>query len=419
MSINPQQIKKLENKAGQKYTSYPDGNGLYLYVYSKDKKWWRFRCRSLEGKQRLISLGTYPAVSLKEAREKAEELYSLRKQGIDPVIHIEAKKQTERQDGENANQNNFEIVAREWFQALKKEKSESHKKRIMASLEKDVFPYIGGLAVDKIESESFADIAKRIESRGAIETAHRVIGRCGEIMLYAMLTGRTKHSPIAAVKKYMQATMKKTQKHMAATTEPSKVGELLRMIEGYQGTAIVKAALKFAPLVFVRPGELRQAEWQDIDLKQKQWAFTASKTEQNHIVPLSRQAVEILSELKLITGNGKYVFPAPTGSDRPMSNNAILAAFRRMGIAKEEHSGHGWRATARTLLDEQLRFPIPIIELQLAHSVKDMHGEAYNRTTYIEDRETMMQAWSDYLDELKATLEPDNRALKEKYRYRD
>lgn len=173
------------------------------------------------------------------------------------------------------------------------------------------------------------------------------------------------------------------------------------MIDGYSGTAIVKAALKLAPLVFVRPGELRHAEWADFDFNQKQWAFTASKTKTPHIVPLSKQALDILAELKPITGQGRYVFPAPTSSSRPMSNNAVLAAFRRMGVAKEEHSGHGWRATARTLLDEQLKYPPHIIEHQLAHTVKDPLGRAYNRTKHLDERREMMQAWADFLDELK------------------
>jgi integrase len=217
-------------------------------------------------------------------------------------------------------------------------------------------------------------------------------------MLYAIATDRAENTPIPAVKK---ALTEVKSKHMAATTEPQKVGELLRMIDSYSGTAVVRAALKLAPLVFVRPGELRHAEWAAIDFEKAQWCFKASKTKQPHVVPLSRQALEILSELKLITGQGRYVFPAPTSKDRPMSNNAILAAFRRMGITKDEHSGHGWRATARTLLDEQLKFSVPAIEMQLAHRVKDVHGRAYNRTTLINDRIKMMQAWADYLDELK------------------
>ncbi len=394
MAINANKIDGLDVETGKKFSTFADGeNGLYLYVYSKDKKWWRFRCRH-EGKQVLVSLGTWPKVSLKEAREKAEKLYNLSKKGINPSAHIQAEKAAQ----DAAMSNSFEVVAREWWHKKKQGKAESHKKRIIVSLEQDVFPYIGKKPVNELKAKDFIQIAEKIETRGAIETAHRVIGRCGEVMLYAIATERAESTPIAAVKQSLQEVK---SKHMAATIEPQKVGELLRMIDDYFGSAVVKAALKLAPLVFVRPGELRHAEWADFDFEKKQWSFIASKTKQPLIVPLSKQAIDILAELKPITGQGRYVFPSPASKDRPMSNNAILAAFRRMGITKDEHSGHGWRATARTLLDEVLKFSVPAIELQLAHAVKDMHGRAYNRTTLIDDRTKMMQAWADYLDELK------------------
>lgn len=399
MALNPNKIKSLDfNPNTEKkvnFDTYPDYNGLYLYVYSKNKKWWRFRCRH-NGKQVMIALGTWPKVTLENARKQAKKLYNLAKQGINPAEEIKREKEA----AEKAKNNTFEAVALEWQAVKKHDVTEKSKYRITYGFEKYVFPFIGKMPISEIKSPQIKDIARRMEASGLTETVHRVIGYCSNVFLYAIADGRAESDPTTAAKKQLKP-LPKEPNHMAAAIEPKKVGELLRMIDGYSGTAIVKAALKLAPLVFVRPGELRHAEWADFDFNQKQWAFTASKTKTPHIVPLSKQALDILAELKPITGQGRYVFPAPTSSSRPMSNNAVLAAFRRMGVAKEEHSGHGWRATARTLLDEQLKYPPHIIEHQLAHTVKDPLGRAYNRTKHLDERREMMQAWADFLDELK------------------
>ena len=243
---------------------------------------------------------------------------------------------------------------------------------------------------------------RRIEERGAVETAHRVKSICGQVQRYAVATGRADSDPTGALKGALPPVK---AKHFAAITEPKQVAELLRMIDGYTGTFTVTCALKLAPLVFVRPGELRTAEWADIDFDNAEWRYIVTKTKSQHIVPLSKQALAILKELHAVTGNGRYLFPGARTNGRPMSDNAINAAFRRMGISREEMTGHGFRAMARTILDEVLQVRPDLIEHQLAHAVKDPLGRAYNRTAHLQERKKMMQNWADYLDRIKAGSE--------------
>ncbi len=396
MSLNPAQVKSLKPEPGKKETRIHDSLGLYLFITDKGAKYWRFKSR-YQGKGILLSVGTYPAVSLAEARVKTLELVTLLKNGVNPSDNRKAQKAA----AINANANSFEVVAREWQAVKMSDFSELTNHRIKVGLEKDVFPWLGQKPVDDIKPADLVEIIRRIEARGVRETAHRVAGYCCKVLLYAASTGRRiAVDPTAAVRGALSPLRKG---HRAATVAPAAVGKLLNMIDGYNGTLVVRSALLLGPLVFVRPGELRKARWSDIDFDRAEWKFTASKTETPLIVPLSRQAIAILKELHPATGNGEYVFPSPTSSARAMSDNAILAAFRRMGITKEEHCGHGWRATARTLLDEELHFPLSVIEMQLAHAVRDTHGTAYNRTTFIKERRDMMQTWSDYLDKLRAT----------------
>ncbi len=395
MSLNPAQVKNLKPEPGKKETRIHDGLGLYLFITAKGYKYWRFKSR-FQGKGILLSLGTYPQVSLAEARAKTLEMVKLIKSGVNPAANRKAQKAA----GTAAGANSFEVVAREWQSKKMAGYSELTNHRITVGFEKDVFSFIGNKPVNEIDAADLVSIARRIESRGARETAHRVIGYCCNVLLYAESTSRRNApDPTSAVRK---ALMPLQKSHRAAITDPAKVGRILHMIEGYTGSFVVRSALLLAPLVFVRPGELRKALWSDIDFERAEWRFVARKTDTPHIVPLCRQAVEILKELHQATGRGEFVFPSATSSTREMSNNAILAAYRRMGIEKDELCCHGWRATARTLLDEELKYPLPIIEMQLAHSVKDMHGRAYNRTTFIKDRHEMMQTWADYLDKLKA-----------------
>ena len=271
-------------------------------------------------------------------------------------------------------------------------------KNVLDRLERNVFPYVGGRALPDITVPELLKLLRRIEERGAHETAHRVLGNVGEVYRYAIASGKAERNIALDLKGALQPVVKA---HLAAVTEPRRVGELLRMIDAYQGTLTVQCALRLAPLVFVRPGELRSALWSDIDLEAAEWRFTVTKTQTEHIVPLARQAREILEMLHPLTGRSEFVFPSARSRFRPMSNNAVLSALRRMEIDKEEMSGHGFRAMARTILDEVLGYRVDIIEHQLAHQVRDPLGRAYNRTSHLAERKKMMQAWADFLGQLK------------------
>ncbi|MBT6273939.1 MAG: site-specific integrase, partial [Chromatiales bacterium] len=264
--------------------------------------------------------------------------------------------------------------------------------------ERDIFPWLGGKPIAEITAPQLLETVRRIETRGALETAHRALQDCGQVFRYAIATGRAERDPSGDLRGAL-APVK--GQHFAAVTEPNKAAEVLRMIDGYEGTLTVRSALRLAPLVFVRPGELRQALWADIDLGTKEWRFKVTKTDTDHIVPLSTQALAILREVQPLSSRSEYVFPGGRSAKRPMSENAILAAMRRMGIAKEEMSGHGFRAMARTILDEVLGFRPDFIDHQLAHAVRDPNGRAYNGTAHLPERRQMMQAWADYLDELR------------------
>lgn len=372
---------------------YSDGRGLLLYVSPSGGKWWRFVYR-FEGKQKQLSLGVYPDISLKEARERRDAARNLLANGVDPSENRKAAKAAKATQAENS----FETVAREWYAKHQGNWNESHGTRILRRLERDVFPWIGRKPIAAVSAPDLLTVARRIEARGAVETAHRAMQNCGQVFRYAIATGRAERNPAPDLRGALPQV--KTT-HMAAITDPAKVGALLRTFDAYEGTLIVRCALQLAPLVFVRPGELRKAQWADIDFETAEWRYTVSKTNTPHIVPLSSQAVAILREVHAATNRSNYVFPSARTRERPMSDNALLAAMRRMGIGKEEMSGHGFRAMARTILDEELGFRPDFIEHQLAHAVRDPNGRAYNRTAHLTERRKMMQAWADYLDKLK------------------
>ncbi|HOY68292.1 MAG TPA: integrase arm-type DNA-binding domain-containing protein [Candidatus Ozemobacteraceae bacterium] len=381
-------------KATDKVLKLFDGGGLFLQVTPAGGKWWRLKYR-FAGKEKLLAIGTYPDISLKEARHRQGKAKELLDAGIDPSDERKAVKASAAERAANS----FEVIAREWFAKYGAEFSPGHAERVEVQLTKDVYPWLGGRPVSEISPPELLRVARRVEDRGAIETAHRILGICGRIFRYAVGSGRADRDPTADLRGILKPKPK--AQHRAAVTEPDRVGDLLRAIEGYHGNITVKMALVLAPLVFVRPGELRKAEWKDIDLNAAEWKFIVTKTKTQLVVPLSRQAVAILEELHPLTGGGRYVFPSARTTERPMSDNAILSAMRRMGIPKDEMCGHGFRAMARTLLDEVLHFPADIIEHQLAHAVRDPLGRAYNRTTKIDERRKMMQEWADYLDGLK------------------
>lgn len=380
--------------AGKNYRIF-DALGLYLEVTAAGGKWWRFRYH-FEGKEKRLSLGVYPKVGLKDARTARDEARQLLESGIDPSAHRKARKQVWCKDGDP---DSFESVAREWFAKFSPNWAESHSVRIIRRLERDVFPWIGSRNVGQVGPAMVLAVLRRIEERGAIETAHRARENCSQVFRYAVATQRAERDPTVDLR---GAIPPAKVRHFPAVIEPNEVALLLRTLHGYQGSFIVSCAMRLAPLVFVRPGELRTAKWTDIDLANALWRFTSSKTKTPHIVPLSRQAIAILSELQPLTGTGVYVFPCGRTSDRPMSDNAILAAMRRMGIDRDVMTGHGFRAMARTILDEVLGVRPDLIEHQLAHAVRDPHGRAYNRTAHLPERTAMMQQWADYLDKLRA-----------------
>lgn len=373
-----------------------DGKGLFLQVTPNGGKWWRLKYR-FDGKEQLLSCGVYPDTSLAKAREKCDAARKLLADGINPSEHRKAVKASRI----TQNANSFEVIAREWHAKYAPTWAPSHSDKIIRRLERDVFPWLGDKPVASITPPDLLKILRRIEERGALETAHRAQQNCSQVFRYAIATGRAERDPAPDLRGALPAA-KPT--HLAAITEPKAIGPLLRAIDNYKGNFVTKCALRLAPLVFVRPGELRAAQWHEINLEKAEWNIPAErmKMRQPLLVPLSTQAVEILREVYALTGSGRYVFPSTRTLLRPMSDNAVLAALRRMGFSNKEMTGHGFRAMARTVLDEFLQVRPEFIEHQLGHAVRDPNGRAYNRTAHLEERRKMMQQWSDFLEELKA-----------------
>ena len=382
-------------KPGERVRKLSDGGGLFLQIEPTGGKLWRHKYR-FEGKQKLLALGKYPDISLQEARERHQEARKQLAHGIDPSAVKKARKAASVERAANS----FEVIAREWFTRWKENKAESTVKRAMSSLEKTIFPWIGARSVSDIKTPDVLAVLRRIEDRGFGEAARKTRDVMSSVFYYAVQTGRTEYNPCDNLRGALKPVR---VKNFPSITEPAKVAELLRAIDAYRGTPVVCAALRFAPLVFVRPGELRAAKWADIDIDRAEWRFVTSKTKTEHLVPLAPQAVEILKDLYPLTGHGEYVFPN-VRPGRPISDATLNRALQTLGYdTANEICPHGFRAMARTLLAERLRFPAEVIEHQLAHKVPDALGTAYNRTKFIDDRRRMMRTWAEYLDELKAT----------------
>jgi integrase len=389
------------------------GEGLYLLVNPNGKKYWRLKYR-FAGKEKALALGVYPETPLRGyfftkgdadswvdgARDLCAKARRSLAAEIDPGEARKVRRQVAKLSTRECPDDAFEVVAREWHGKFSRTWSANHAETTMGRLRLDVFPVLGKRPIGEIKAPELLMMLRRIESRGVLETAHRVRTICGQIFRYAVATGRAERDPASDLKGAL-APYKKG--HLAAITDPKKVAPLLRAIDGYQGSFVVKCAMRLAPLVFVRPGELRQAEWSEIDFEAAEWNIPAErmKTKKPHMVPLSSQALEILKDLRALTGDGHYLFPSVRSAARPMSNNSVNAALRRMGFEKDEMTGHGFRAMARTILDEVLQVRPEIIEHQLAHTVRDPLGRAYNRTTHLAERRQMMQTWADYLEGLK------------------
>lgn len=393
MPLNDPEVRSA--KPGAKPRKLSDGRGMYLLVQPNGARYWRMKYR-FSGREKTLALGVYPEISLKVARERREEARHLLYTGIDPSEVRQDRKRVELAERDNT----FKAVALEWFAKEKPGWKDSHSSKIESRLERDVYPYLGGRQVTEITAPDVLAVVRRVTDRGAVETAHRALQNIGQVMRYAIITGKATADPTIALRGALPAPK---VKHHAAITEPKPLGQLLRDIEGYKGTHVVRCGLRMAPHVFLRPRELRRAEWSEIDLEAKTWAISAEKMKGSrpHVVPLSRQVVRIFEELEPLTGELQWVFPAARNTADPMSDNTLLAALRGLGYSKDQATPHGFRATARTLLDQELGAAPHLIEHQLAHTVRDPLGRAYNRTSHIRDRRQMMQKWSDYLDALR------------------
>jgi len=387
-------IEISKTKPKEKLYRLKDDRGLHLEVPPTGSKRWRLRYW-IKGKENWLSLGIYPDISLKDARERRDEARKLIANGIDPS---QARKDEKAEIAADAV--TFEKVAREWFQKFKENWSSGHAARTMRRFEMDVFPWIGTRPVRDILAPELLATIRRIESRGAIETAHRTLQNCGQVFRYAVASGYADRDISGDLRGAIPPTK---EKHHASVTDPKDVAALLRTIESYAGSFVTMCALRLAPMTFVRPGELRHAEWGEIDLDKAEWRIPAEKMKmrEQHIVPLSRQAVAILRELHPLTGAGKYVFPSVRTQARPMSENTVNAALRRLGYAKDEMTGHGFRSMASTLLNE-MGWNRDAIERQLAHAERNSIRAAYNFAEFLPERRKMMQAWADYLDKLRA-----------------
>lgn len=370
-----------------------DSNGLCIEVRPTGSKIWRYRYR-YASKANMLTLGEYPAVTLAEARSERDKARALLKGGADPsqVARIQ-RAATVEQAG-----NTFAVLAAELLEQRAKKLSPGSVVRERRMLERDLGSFIGDLPIDDITAPLLLMALRKIEARGAVETAHRARATASLVFRYAIATGRTKHNPATDLVGALSST--KT-KHFASLTEPHQVANLLKAIYGYQGSPVVSAALKLSALLFVRPGELRHARWEDINLETAEWRYVTSKTKTPHIVPLAKQVLEVLREVQPYTRRSQYVFPGVRSASKPISENTINAALRNLGFDNTMMTAHGFRAMARTLLDEVLGFRPDFIEHQLAHAVRDPLGRAYNRTSHLVERTKMMQAWADYLDSLR------------------
>lgn len=405
-AIKPEQAGKRIN----------DGDGLYLLPFVKGgSHGWRFDY-SLSGKRRTISLGTYPDTGLSLARQKAQHAREQVAAGIDPsqarqdakTARVRTEEAKARADAGLPGLGSFEAVAREWLSTVHQAKvSEGHAERTRIRFEQDAFPYIGHRPIAEIGAPELLGILRKVEARGAIETAHRLKDACGQVFRYGIVTEACTRNPAADLRDALQPV---PERNLAAITDPKEAGDLLRAMVDYAGHPYTRAALALSALLFLRPGELRQLEWSWVDLDAAMVTIPAALMKRRkakkangapHLVPLAPQALAVLRDLRLLTGSGRYLFPSLHSKDRPMSENTVNVALRRMGFDRETATAHGFRAMARTMADEQLGVDVPVIEAQLAHAVPDSLGRAYNRTTFMEQRRELMVKWADYLDRLR------------------
>lgn len=392
MTLTDVQVRNAKPK--EKIFRIKDTRGLHLEITPQGGKRWRLRYW-INSRENWISLGVYPDVSLKDARDRRDVARKQIANGIDPSAARKAQKAEALE-----NTNTFERIAREWWTKFQPTWTEDHGNQILRRLELNVFPWIGARPLKEITAPEVLAVARRIESRGALEMAHRMVQNCGQVFRYGIATGRCERNPAGDLRGALPPVV---EKHHPTITDPKEVASLLRTIESYQGSFVTMCALRLAPLTFVRPGELRKAEWGEIDLANAEWRIPKRrmKMKQIHIVPLSMQVVSIFREVHPLTGTGHYVFPSVRTMARPMSENTVNGALRRLGYTKDEMTGHGFRSMASTLLNE-MGWNRDAIERQLSHAERDNIRAAYNYAEYLPERRRMMQAWADYLDKLKA-----------------
>lgn len=392
--------KTAENaKPGDKPYKLSTGRGFYLLVMPTGGKLWRYDYR-FDGKRKTAALGSFPDVSLKEAAEKQASCRKLIEQGIDPVAEKNRVKVHEKQQAAERART-FETVAREWFEKRAAGKAERYRKQIFSRLENQLFPALGDRPFSELEAQDFLDALRPVEERGAVDMAHRLAQLINQIGKYAKVAGYVRHNEAADIREALKS--RGERKHRAAITDPHEIGNLLRAIETYPGDISIRYALKILPHVFVRSGELRGARWEEIDTGKAEWIIPASRMKMRtpHIVPLAWQVVKLFEELREWTGNGRLVFPSPFSASQPVTDVGLLNGLRRMGYGREEMCIHGFRGMASTLLNEQGYRP-DVIEAQLAHGERNAVRAAYNHAQYLPERKAMMQAWADYLDELRA-----------------
>lgn len=389
-------LKVQKAKPTDKKYKLADGGGLFLLITPSGGKLWNLKYR-FNDKEKRLSFGAYPSVSLADARQRREDARKLLANGVDPG---EVKKAQKAATVANA-ENSFEVVTREWHEKFKGKWVASHAQHKLERFEKNVFPWIGKMPISEVKATDVLALLRRIESRNLLDTAHRVKMDCGQVLRYAVATGRAERDCTADLKDALPPVK---GGHFSAPTDPKAVSQMLKAIDGFTGSFVVQCAMKLVPMLFVRPGELRAAEWSEIDLDTAEWNIPGHKMKMKepHLVPLSTQAVAILRELQPLTSQSKYVFPCNRSPLRCMSENAVNAGLRRLGFEKSEITGHGFRATARTLIHEVLGFSPDAIEAQLSHAVPDRLGRSYNRTQHLAERRKIMQTWADYLDGLKS-----------------
>ncbi len=395
MPLTNTQVKSAKVSSGQKSMKLSDGGGLYIFI-TPSGKYWRMNYR-FGGKQNTVAFGVYPTISLREARKKRDEAKQLLAKHVDPNIQKKKEKEVALL---HFQADTFQGVAEELIVKNKTKWSAGYTKSTQSRLKRHVFPWLGHMIIKNIEAIDVLALLRRIEGRGTIEMAHRVKMLCGQVFRYAVATGRIKADPTRDLSGALSPLV---TTHRATIIDPKKIGELLRAIDAFEGTLVVQCALKMTPYVFVRPGELRHAKWDEINFESAEWRLPAEKMKMRvaHIVPLSKQVQAILREVQALTGSGEYVFPSLRSPSTPMSENTINATLRRIGFSKEEICAHGFRAMASTLLHEQ-GWDTDVIERQLAHKEGNAIKAAYNHARHLPERKKMMQNWADYLDELRA-----------------